>query len=74
MELGGGLSKSFGGLLFLWLREAGGEIFLSGLVGEGGVRGEAVGSSFVFLMEPCPWVREGWAGGTDGLFSVPSEA
>jgi hypothetical protein len=50
----------------------GGEIPFSGWVGGGGVGAEASGSSLTFLMEPCPWLREGGSG-ADDLFSVSSE-
>ena len=46
--------------IYLWLGE------------EDGVEGEAGGSSLVFLIEPCSWVREG-AGGADDLFRITSE-
>lgn len=39
----------------------------------GGRRREAGGSSFVFLMDPQPWVREGGAEVAEGLFAVSSE-
>ena len=58
MEFGRFLSKCFVGLWLLWLQEGIGKTTLW-LNGGGWSReGKARGSSFVFLMEPCPWVKE----------------
>jgi hypothetical protein len=73
LKIGGFLPKCLVGLWLSWLWSGGGEIILSGWVGESGVGEEARGSSFDFLMEPCTWMREVGADETDGLFSVSSE-